>query len=56
MDVADKMDQERQITGSAPPIVVPFLDEYSSILPVTQLPPAHRAGTSIRRSFRQMSM
>ena len=48
MDVADKMDQERQIAGSAPSVVFPSFSrlEYSSILPVTQLPPGHRAGTS----------
>ena len=30
--------------------------EYSSIFAVTQFPPGHRAGTSARRSCRQMSM
>jgi hypothetical protein len=35
MDVADKMDQERQITGSAPSVVTPLFEAYRKFVDLT---------------------
>jgi hypothetical protein len=58
MDVADKVDQERQIAGSAPAVVPPLFQALRILVDfaVTQFPLGHRPGTSTRRSVRQMSM